>query len=93
MCKADALDVEKKFKEESFDALHERCEIMRAFNIPMSKLSEFLDYMGEAYEGNWTLSHIFEIYKSNMFMKVYTHNSNKHISYMLIFCCMVTCEL
>lgn len=51
VCKADALDVEKKFKEESFDALHERCEIMRAFNIPMSKLSEFLDYMGEAYEG------------------------------------------
>lgn len=61
MCKSEALDIEKKFKEESFDSLKESCEIVRSFSIPMGEINEFIDYMGEAYEGNWTLSHISEI--------------------------------
>lgn len=52
MCKSDATEIEKKFKEELFGKLHERCEIVKAFDIQKSEIFDFIDHMGEAYEGN-----------------------------------------
>lgn len=61
MCKFEVFDIEKKFKEELFDLLKESCEIVRLFSIFMGEINEFIDYMGEVYEGNWILFYIFEI--------------------------------
>lgn len=52
MCTSDAIDIEKKFKGELFGKLHERCEIVKASDIQKSEIFEFIDHMGEAYEGN-----------------------------------------
>lgn len=52
MCKSDATEIEKKFTEELFGKLHERCEIVKAFDIQKSEIFDFIDHMGEAYEGN-----------------------------------------
>lgn len=70
MCKSDAIKIEKKFKEELFGKLHESCEIVRASNINVSEINEFIDHMGDAYEGIKLYFISFEINKCNFFMKL-----------------------
>lgn len=52
VCKSDAIAIEKKFKDELFGKWHERCEIVKVFDIPKSEIFDFIDHMGKAYEGN-----------------------------------------
>lgn len=51
VCKADAAQLEEKFKEEIFGKLHEKCEVSTSVGIDTKDFDAFVDHMGESYEG------------------------------------------
>lgn len=54
--KHDARDLERKLRGELFNKWEEKVEVMKGTKIPVEKITEYLNYMENAYEGK-TIKH------------------------------------
>lgn len=54
--KHDARDLERKLRKELFNKWEEKVEVLKRTKIPVEKITEYLDYMENSYEGK-TIKH------------------------------------
>lgn len=54
--KHDARDLERKLRKELFNKWEEKVEVMKRTKISVEKITEYLDYMENSYEGK-TIKH------------------------------------
>lgn len=54
--KHDARDLERKLRKELFSKWEEKVEVMKSTKIPVEKITEYLNYMENSYEGK-TIKH------------------------------------
>lgn len=54
--KHDARDLERKLRKELFNKWEEKVEVMKRTKISVEKITEYLNYMENSYEGK-TIKH------------------------------------